>query len=216
MEKRIELGDSVRATDGRAGVVAKVIVDPGEREPGYIVVKRRRFRSRHIVVPVSLVDEVSAGQVNLSMTRAALDGFPDYEVAERHGRYEKPMPVGPHRPVAVYTPASNRAYTVLRRRNVPESAVPVEKGMVVTDASGMRIGRVAGLSLDRGRRTATHLLVQRPAPMTVATPATMQQFVVPIDLVEDVREGEIRLRITRWHLSGLAVYGPAGESKQRA
>jgi sporulation protein YlmC with PRC-barrel domain len=211
MSKRIELGDRVQAVDGRIGVVEKVIVDPDERKPGYLVVKRGRLRPRRIVVPVGLVDEVSAGQVTLSITRTALDDFPDYEVTERHGTYEKPMPVGPRRPVATYTPPSNAGYMVLRRRNVPASTVPVEKGMVVKDAKGMRVGRVVGLLLDLERRTATHILLQRPAPMTVATPATMQQFVVPVELVEDVQEGEIQLRITRWHISGLAVFEPAAE-----
>lgn len=212
MSKRIELGDSVQAVDGRVGVVEKVIVDPAERKPGYLVVKRGRLRPRRIVVPVALVDEVSAAQVTLSVTRAALDDFPDYEVTERHGTYEKPMPIGPRRPVATYTPPSNAGYMALRRRNVPESTVPVEKGMVVKDAKGMRIGRVIGLLLDRERRTATHVLLQRPTPMTVATAATMQVFVVPVELVEDVHEGEIQLRITRWHISGLTVFEPAGES----
>lgn len=212
MRKRIELGDSVKAVDGRVGVVEKVIVDPDARKPGYLVVKRGRLRPRRILVPVNLVDEVSAGQVTLSVTRAALDDFPDYEVTERHGKYEKPVPVGGQRPVATYTPPSNAGYMVLRRRNVPESTVPVEKGMVVKDAKGMRIGRVVGLLLDPERRTATHALLQRPVPMTISMAATTQHFVVPVALVDDVQEGEVHLRITRWHVSGLAVFEPAGES----
>lgn len=216
MKKRIELGYRVNAVDGRVGVVEKVIVDPDEREPSYLIVKRGRIRPRHIVVPVTLVDEVSAGQVSLSITRNALDDFPDYEVTERHGRYEKPVPVGVQRPLTTYTPPSNRGYMKLRQRNVPESAVPVEKGMVVKDARGLRVGRVEGLLLDGERRTATHILLQRPAPMTVATPATMQQFAVPVDLVKDVREGGVHLRITRWHISGLAVYEPVSEQEERS
>ena len=215
MKKRIELGYSVKAVDGRVGVVEKVIVDPAQREPNYLVVKRGRIRPRHIVIPVSLVADVSAGQVSLSIMRDALDDFPDYEVTERHGKYEKPVPVGSQRPVAAYTPPSNRGYMMLRRRNVPESAIPVEKGMVVKDAKGLRVGRVEGLLLDDERRVATHILLQRPAPRTVSTPATMQQFIVPVELVEDVQEGEIHLRITRWHISGLAVYDSAGARKQR-
>lgn len=214
MNKRIELGDRVQAVDGRVGMVEKVIVDPDERKPGYLVVKRGRLRPRRIVVPVGLVDEVSTGRVSLSIKRDALDDFPDYEVTERHGTYEKPVPFGSQRPVAAYTPPSNRGYMVLRRRNVPESTIPVEKGMVVKDAKGLRVGHVEGLLLDDERRAATHILLQRPAPMIVSTPATIQQFVVPVELVEDVQEGEIHLRITRWHISGLTVYESAGEKGQ--
>lgn len=212
MSKRIEFGDRVQAVDGRVGMVEKVIVDPDERKPGYLVVKRGRLRPRRIVVPVSLVDEVSAGQVTLSLTRGALDDFPDYEVTERHGEYKKPMPVGPRRPVATYTPPSNAGYMALRRRNVPASTVPVEKGMLVKDAYGVHIGRVVGLLLDPERRTATHILLQRPAPMTISTAATTQHFVVPVALVDNVQEGEIHLRITHGHVSGLAVFEPTGES----
>lgn len=104
---------------------------------------------------------------------------------------------------------------MMEKRNVPEFATPLEKGMFVKDAEGLRLGHVKGLPLDSARHAVTHILLQRPTPRTVTTPATMEQSMSPIDPVENVCEGEVRLRITRRHLCGLAVCEPPGKRKQR-
>ncbi|MDT8307430.1 MAG: hypothetical protein RRC07_15975 [Anaerolineae bacterium] len=214
MKKQMKLGDTVIASDGPAGVVAKIIVDPEGREPDYIVVRRGRIRYRHIVVPVSQVIDVSEGKVLLSVSGAVLDEFPDYEVVERHGTYQRPLSVGTrYRPVGAYLPPSNAGYMVLHRRSVPPSSIAVEKGMVIRDATGQRVGRVAGLLLDSGSRSATHVLLQLPRPLAKTTAATSQPFMIPAALVAGVRDSEIHLAITRSQVFGLAIYVPAADQE---
>lgn len=214
MKKQMKLGDTVVATDGPAGVVAKIIVDPAGREPDYLVVRRGRIRYRHIVVPVSQVIDVTEGKVLLSASGAVLDEFPDYEVVERYGTYQKPLPVGTrYRPVGAYLPPSNAGYMVLQRRSVPESSVAVEKGMVIRDATGQRVGRVAGLLLDSDPRAVTHILLQLPAPLARTTDATSQPFMIPAALVAGVRDSEVHLAITKAQVFGLAIYVPAEDQE---
>jgi hypothetical protein len=108
MEKQIELGARVRAEDGAVGTVEKIVVDPEEGEPGYLIIKRGHVRPRQIAVPVSLVTEVSGDEVTLDTTRKALESFPAYEVTVREGEYRKPVPVAGPQSVAVYAPPTNK------------------------------------------------------------------------------------------------------------
>lgn len=205
MEKQINLGARVRAQDGEVGTVARIVVDRDEREPDYLVVKRGRVRPRQVVVPVSLVTDVSGKAVTLDTTQKALESFPDYEVTVREGEYEKPIPVAGPQSVAVYTPAANQGFIELRQRSVPEGSVSVEKGMDVVDARGQNVGQVHGLIAETGTRKALHLVVRQRHPLE------KRDRLIPTDLVAGVGDGAVRLRITADHVDGLGVYQPVPE-----
>lgn len=178
------------------------MVDPEEQKPGYLVVKRRRIRPRRIVVPASLVVDVSAESVTLGTTRQALDGYPDYEATVRGGEYRKPTPVAGGVLSAVYTPPTNRGYVTLRQRNVPESNVSVERGMDVVDATGEKVGEVEGLIADSDTREASYLVLRQPDPLTP------RDRLVPADLAADAQGGTVRLRITAAQVQGLMTDPP--------
>jgi sporulation protein YlmC with PRC-barrel domain len=209
MEKQIELGARVQAEDGAVGTVDKIVIDPDEREPEYLVIKRGPMRPRKIVVPVSLVTDVSGDGVTLDTTRKAFKSFPDYEVTVREGDYRKPVPVAGTQSVAVYTPPTNRGYVELRQRNLPETSVAVENGMDVVDIGGDVVGKVRGLIAETGVREASHLVLRQQHPLRP------RERLVPSDLVAEVREGEVHLRIPAEHLSGLRPYEPTPEEDQR-
>jgi sporulation protein YlmC with PRC-barrel domain len=208
MEKQIELGAHVRAEDGAVGTVDKIVVNPEEREPEYLVIKRGRVRRRKIVVPVSLMADVSGTKVTLDTTRKALESFPDYEITVREGEYQKPVPVVGPAPVAVYTPPMNRGYVALRQRNVPEASVAVEKGMDVVGAKGDRVGKVQGLIAESGSREAFHLVLRQSHPLA------SKDRLIPVDLVAEVRSGTVHLRITSDHLRGLPTHQPSREENR--
>lgn len=202
MIRRVELGYRVRARDGDAGAVERIVVDPAGREPEYIVVRSGRLRRERRVVPVSLVSGVDDGVVSLDVAREALDRFPLYEVTVTRGTYQKPVPVG--RPViATYTPVTNEGYMALTHRSVPDSSVAVGRDMEVVDARGRRVGRVHGLVARGDDRQGTELVIS-----TSDRPGS-QCRIVPVDLVEDASEGRVRLRIAAEHVAGLAPCGPA-------
>lgn len=204
MEKQVELGARVWAENKMVGVVEKIVVDPAHHEPGYLVVKQGRIppRQRHIVVPVSLVSEVSPEAVTLATTPEALTSFPEYEVTVRKGEYQKPIPLGYPRPYGLSTPVSNQGYMVIRTRSVPETTVSVEQGMAVRDATGRQVGRVHGLTLDSDKRQASHIVVRLPKLLAD------RDRVIPVDLVGNVHSGSVHLRITAAHVGALTLYQP--------
>lgn len=185
--KEMQLGTLVNAVDGRAGKISKVIIDPRNREPIYLVVKTGRLlRTREVTVPISLVSSVSAESVNLGLTREALAEYPDYEITVHQGHYEKPLPLG-HRLFDVYTPPSNSQYLKLRQRSVPEYAVAVEKGMLVRDCNHQEVGRIEGVVPDTERWRGKYLVFRRRGI------SRSQQ--VPVDLVAGASSEEVRLGV---------------------
>lgn len=187
--KALQVGIPVLALDGEAGRIARIVIDPQDHQPTYLVVKiGRGMRRREIAVPVSLVASASAETVSLSVTRDALEDFPDYEVTVRERRYEKPFPVG-RLPKQAYTPATNSGYLVLRQRSVPEQSVAIAKGMPVRDRAGLPVGTVEGLILDHEEREGKYI-VFRSDPFSPLR-------LIPAPLVEAVTSAGVDLRIGR-------------------
>lgn len=205
MEKQVTLGAKVLVKEGVVGTVDKVVVDPGTHQPGYLVVKRGRVQARRIVVPVSLVAEVSPEAVTLAITRNGLETYPDYEITVQYGVYRRPTPLGYPRAHTIHTPPSNQGFVVLTHRSVPDASVSVEKGMAVYDAGGAKVSQVQGVILDKGSRQATHLVLR------CLTPLSPRDRIMPVDLIADVEEGMVHLRITADDISGLTPYRPESQ-----
>lgn len=186
-QKTLRVGICVLALDGEAGRVARIVIDPQNHQPTYLVVEiGRGLRRREIAVPVSLVTSASAERVSLGVTRDALEDFPDYEVTVRDERYEKPFPVG-RLPKQAYTPPANSGYLVLRQRSVPDPSVAIAKGMPVRDRLGRPIGSVEGLILDHEAREGKYIVFRRDPFSSLR--------LIPTPLVEDVTSSGVDLRI---------------------
>lgn len=204
-EKELETGLRVRCQDGAAGKVSAIVVDPETRQPSYLVVKRNRLPFREIVVPVSLVDSVTAEAVMLDIRKEALKSFPDYEFTVKTGEFNKPLGL-PDRGV-MRIPASNRGYMVLKHRNVPEQMVEVKKGTSVWDSKGNMVGKVHGIIVDSEKKQVKYVIMQPSS-------APLDLRLIPTDLVAGAQESEINLSIAAEHVNGLGIYQhqPAGKA----
>lgn len=207
MERQISLGMRVDAEDGEVGTVEKIVFDPEGREPGYLVIQQGRIRSRDVVVPVSLVSDVSQEKVTVALTREALDDFPEYEVTVQKGRHPRPIPLGRPYSFGTYTPDSRTHFTAIPQRSVPEDNIAIEKGMDVVDAVGDKVGQIQGLVATPESRQVTHLVLRQPGP-----PRSKDRL-LPVDLVEDVRSNAVRLRISSDLVAGLQPYIPPEEEE---
>ncbi len=198
MKKQLGLELGVQCLDGRGGKISKIVIDPDSQQPTHLVVKRGRLHIREILVPVSLIAEVTEEAVFLNLTRETLVGLSDYEFTVRKGEFQKPLIVGYPRPRYVGFPASNKGFMVLKQRNLPERSVAVEKGMAILDVEGHKVGKVEGIVVDSRKRQGRYLLFQRMHE-------TVPQL-IPADLIEDVSEGNVRLRIDRDYTERLPIY----------
>ena len=74
----IKIGSTVQCRDGRAGHVAKVVVEPGSKHVTDIVVDRGLLH-HDVVVPISLIKSVQGDTIVLDMNVGDLDGLPRFE-----------------------------------------------------------------------------------------------------------------------------------------
>lgn len=203
MEKQLNPGMAVHCSDGEAGRLEKIVTEADARKPAYLVVRRGLpIRRRDIVVPVSLVRDVSQDRVLLDTTVKALETFPDFEVTISK---RVPPPATATAPIhPLFWPAyRDQAAIIFRARSVPETSMEVTRGMPVYDNAGARVGKVEGILVDEETQQASHLVLGRKG-LRGSDPR-----IVPVDLVDFVIRDEVYLRISQDQVLGLTIYQTA-------
>lgn len=83
--KELELivGARVYCRNGKYGRLAKIVVDPGRWCVTHIIVEEGFLKKRFRVLPISLVEQATTGDVYLGVSDDDMDRFPDYD-ADAH------------------------------------------------------------------------------------------------------------------------------------
>lgn len=188
MDRKVRLGDPVWAGDKRVGRVTRVLAEPEDQQPAYFVVRIGKLVRREIAVPAIRIKMVDDDGLKLGMTEEQLLEHPDYEIRVSSGNYQKPIPAGGRHPAGTYTPETNKTYTVLRQKSVPERLSELRGGMKVVDSEGLAVGQVRGLHADENRRV-THLILRHPEPLL------NRDRLLPLRFVKEVRGDEVHLSV---------------------
>lgn len=201
MEKKLTLGMPVHCPEGEVGRLEKIIAEAETREPAYLIVRRGLVARRDIVVPVSLVRELTPQGIMLDTTLEALKTFPEYKTIVEKSPKAAPDPTLLEPLVPPLLKAWEKQGPVkIRQRTVPEYMTDITQGMTVYDHAGAKLGAVQGVMVDEKSRQANHLLVHR-----LGTPQEEQRL-VPVDLVDYVIRSDLYLRITKDQVQGLTLY----------
>jgi sporulation protein YlmC with PRC-barrel domain len=205
VKKELTLNMPVRSQGGKAGHLERIIADPETHEPAYLVVKRGLIpsRQRQIVVPVSLVREVTAQAVMLDTTLEVLDTFPDYEITVEKRRKSQPDPTL-YEPLIppIMRPWTQEGKVRVRERTVPEHTVDIRRGMTVYDCAGVKLGQAEGISADAEEHRASHLVLRQQRRLKG------EQRLIPVDLVDFTIRSNIYLSIGKDHVQRLPLYRP--------
>jgi hypothetical protein len=78
----LRAGQKVVATDGDAGRLDLVLVDPRTGRASGLVIRKGRILTRDVVVPTDLVRSVERNEIVLAISRAELDRLPEYRPDE--------------------------------------------------------------------------------------------------------------------------------------
>jgi hypothetical protein len=168
------IGAEATCSDGPAGKVSRVIVDPLAEKVTHLVVEPEHRRDLGRLVPLDLVD-ATAGEVRLRCTKEEferLDPAAETEFLPATGGYEA---YGYGRDQVGYWPyygfgggigtgggigpAGGTPAQLVTSDTVPLGEVDVRRGDSVQATDG-DIGRVQGLVIDPGSRHVTHVLLQ--------------------------------------------------------
>jgi uncharacterized membrane protein len=201
--KELTLGMAVLCRDGKAGRLERLVGDPKTHEPAYLVVRRGPVSPRDIVVPVSLVADVSAEGLNLNTTTGALRDFPDYEVTVKK-HVQPPTTEEWERiyPSVLLSPSLEVGMVTVRQRSVPEHMVDLRKDMIVYDPTGLKLGEIEGVIADAEKKQVTHLVMHVPNPFIE------ERRLVPVDLIDFVIRSDVYLRVLGDQVAGLPLYKP--------
>jgi uncharacterized protein YrrD len=76
-ELALRRGDAVEATDGHVGRIDEFLIDPKTDAITHLVLKKGHlWRERVITVPVSAIDRVETGMVQLKLSRQEIEALP--------------------------------------------------------------------------------------------------------------------------------------------
>jgi sporulation protein YlmC with PRC-barrel domain len=198
---RLELGKSIVCTDGAAGELADVVIDPVKRRVTHLVVQPHDKLGPARLVPVELADG-GGHEISLRCTRAEVDGFatvresaylrtgelphddPDWDIGVED---VLAMPYYTTPDVGVY-PAFDEPYMMTYDR-VPKGEAEIRRSSAVVSANDEHLGTVEALVVDG--EEITHFVLERGHLWG------RRDVTIPIGAVEKVESDTVTLRITK-------------------
>lgn len=199
---RIELGSPVECSDGHAGQIGDVVVDPRSKVLTHLVVvpHHRHWEARLVPIGDVSPDEAS-GHPKIDCTVEELNRYPFSEervfvALTAPIETEDDWDVGIERVLAMpyfsaeYELGEIDENAVIAFDRVPKDEVEIRRSSAVTTADGHHAGSVDGLVIDDADHI-THVVLEHGHLWG------KREVAIPIGLVAQVANDEITLRATR-------------------
>ncbi|GIU84538.1 MAG: hypothetical protein KatS3mg008_1313 [Acidimicrobiales bacterium] len=200
--EELRVGANVVASDGEAGRLDALVVDPVREAVTHLVVDERGRPTRRLV-PIGKVADADPGEVRLACSReelAAMEPFDEY----RYLRPDEAAAVGSDalvldpgfyflEPYAV--PVDPGLVEGLEK--VPPDEVAFHRGAEVVSADGERLGLVDEFLVHPSDGSVTHVILRKGHVFRKA------DVVIPISSVEKFEEDKVRLGLTRQEVERL-------------
>src|SRR5436190_13318374 len=85
MPYTVIMGSAVRCTDGTAGSVGGLVINPNRNHVDYIILNTGARGGREYFVPIGRIQRASAGELTLPCTWAELDDLPRPQAGTEQG-----------------------------------------------------------------------------------------------------------------------------------
>ena len=96
-ELELSVGARVYCRNGKFGRLAKIAKEPQQQRVTHIIVEHGFLKKRFHVLPISLVEQATTGDVYLAVSDEELAAFPEYR--EEVGEQAHPQAPGDPQPV---------------------------------------------------------------------------------------------------------------------
>jgi sporulation protein YlmC with PRC-barrel domain len=207
----LELGTRVRTTDGDAGELEDVVIDPVGKRVTHLVVRPRRHGQARLVSIEGAYAGRGRGEVMLPCTRAEFVALPSVDEFA-YVRLGEATVADPEWDVGVkdvlalpYYDSTGMFETAVLEQNVgvaynrvPKGEVELRRSSPVLAVDGRYVGRVGGLILDDDEEITQFLLEQGHL-------WTRREVTVPMSAVEDVQTDAVRISLSESELAELPV-----------
>ena len=213
----IAIGTAVLCTDGRAGSVRKVLLQPGTGQVTHVVVSTAPVMGQNVVVPVDQVAAGDAEQVRLRLSKQELREMPPFSSAD----YAAPDAMWSAavfaRENVLFTPWCDPATGTVAARGgyvrrvlvtgaAVEEPVAVARGTRVECRDGL-LGWLAHVMLEPRSKQVTALVVRKGRLLG-------KDVIVPVGWARDLSQECIYLDVSAEQLGHLAEYRPRRSDEQ--
>jgi hypothetical protein len=198
----VRVGAAVECTDGKAGNIDRIVMDPATRQITHLVVRLGWFAPRDVVVPVGLATLSNDDSVTLSISKSQIEHMPDLH-EERfvsasdlnpptnypaHTVLWLTMPTEADFNVSETNPYAGDYHPLLieERENVPEGSTILRAGMKVRSGD-QELGEVGEVLTDEATGKAGSIVVRSSGH---------GDKIVPLDRVREIDEDSIDLSIS--------------------
>jgi sporulation protein YlmC with PRC-barrel domain len=215
VESEFRAGAAVECTDGHAGKLQRLVIDPGTEKVTHLVVESQPHFGIPVLVPRELVTASDGDTIRLNCTQADLKQMDPFEevmytppsgqtegVGSMPAPYSFPAPGLGMAPVGGIGGAFGSASMAppVVEEVVPKGEVVVGRDAIVQARDG-DVGHVDDVLTDAATGRLTHLVVR--SGHLWAT----HSFRLPASVIERVEEGNVRLRLTRQEVETIAREG---------
>jgi sporulation protein YlmC with PRC-barrel domain len=206
---RLELGSSVKCTDGPFGKLADVVIDPTKRRVTHLVVEPHDDHGKARLVPIDLAS-ADEGEPPAITVRCSLEDANQLEPVEEYAYLrlgespdlEPGWEIGVEsvlaEPYYVYgggpgyetLPAGYDPHVSVTYDRIPKGEVEIRRASEVTSADGHGLGKVDGFLVDDGD-AITHFVLERGHLWG------RREVTVPINAVAHVHTDAVTLTLTK-------------------
>jgi len=201
---KLRLGTSVRCSDGNAGELTDIVIDPAKKRVTHLVVDRHDDEGNVRLIPVELADRYDAEAISLDCTQQQLDRFESVRESAFLGVGEMPKPdpewdVGAEDVYSMPSPGvdelgsfggdleSNVGITYDR---VPKGEVELRRSSAIESADGDYLGHLQGIVIDDNRITSVtiergHLWWKKDVAIPVDSVSKVETDTVTVRLSSD-------------------------------
>jgi len=205
----LELGTRVRTTDGDAGELEDVVIDPVGKRVTHLVVRPARHGQARLVSIEGAYAGRARGEVVLPCTRAEFVALPSVDEFA-YVRLGEATVADPEWDVGVkdvlalpyydgtgmFEPAMLDQNVGVAFDRVPKGEVELRRSSPVLAADGRYVGRVGGLVVDEDEEI-THFLLEQGHVWT------RREVTVPMSAVDHVQTDAVRLSLSEHELTRL-------------
>jgi uncharacterized protein YrrD len=202
------MGVHVQCTNGQCGKLAGVVINPDSQHITDLIVEKGFLLKHDRILPVSVMKDATEENVFLSVSSNELDQYPEYRVIE----YEEPATGLEQQSTPIATPYMAQGaldpVVPMVKKKIREGIGPGQKvimpGTHVNNIHGT-FGTVDHILMNPENKEITHLVVRRGTIFS-------DHLVIPISMVEEVREDSIFVTGTDEELKELPRYTPPTEA----
>lgn len=206
-----KIGANVYTTDGQAGKLMKVVIDPDTERVTHLVVEKGFLQKTDRVVPIEALGEIADDGIHLTMSTADLEQYPQFSENEfrvpdpgwERESYQVDDPAHVLRWGIHYAPPMVDEYVLTREEEVKggvdDDQPVIGKGMAVYDRDG-EVGVVETLQVDETTGSITHLVVKHGL--------LGPHYVVPMAAVSSISDTGVNVDLTREELAAQSPADP--------